>query len=117
MRLRLPVILICLCTAGWGGIALSDEPKHPCPPGRQCGVVGGILPPNAKSVTTGRPAWAWTLDERLKIRCDRALAQARLDDAHDRVRARGLSVPAGSRTVDVISGHRHPELFLPHELF
>jgi len=132
--MRLRVALICLCAAGIGGrtILASDiaqtEPKASASapdsrnawrrPGQNGGVVGGVVsPPKSKLPSTGKPPSVWTLDERLSIRCNRALAQARRGERDGGVQSFGLSVPSGGRTLDIISGKSHPELFLPHELF
>lgn len=59
-----------------------------------------------------KPAWQWTLDERLAARFDPA-AQAAREAAHRDVIAHlELGGPA-----DVVDGNEAPELYLPTELF
>jgi hypothetical protein len=66
----------------------------------------------AAKVTFRKPAWQWTLDERLAARFDPA-AQARREAAHrDVVAHLHLNGPA-----DVVEGKEAPELYLPTELF
>lgn len=70
-----------------------------------------------------KPAWQWTLDERLAVRFDPRAGEARI--AQEKARARAFpesglpedelyNVPSSRFSVD---GARNPELFLPHELF
>jgi hypothetical protein len=83
------------------------------------GTIGMTIlnEPSATATTTaGRPAWQWTVAERIAARCNPEAA---------RVRVRGTSPGASAMSVvgiqkthaDVISGKTHPELFLPTELF
>jgi hypothetical protein len=66
----------------------------------------------AATVHLHKPAWQWTLDERLAARFDPA-AQAAREAAHRDVIARlHLGGPA-----DIVDGKVAPELFLPSELF
>lgn len=73
-------------------------------------VLAGASEPDRRPKAI-KPAWAWSVDERLAVRFDRA-------EAKRRVEARRVIDPAiGNRWVDVIDGSRNPELFLPAELF
>jgi hypothetical protein len=82
------------------------------PRGGDVGMI--ILSEPTAATTTGRPAWQWSIEERIAARCNPAAAQAR---------AKGSPVSAmavgGLQTAyaDVISGKTNPELFLPTELF
>jgi hypothetical protein len=67
---------------------------------------------NAATIHLHKPAWQWTLDERLAARFDPA-AQAARELAHRDVIAHlHLGRPA-----DVVDGKEAPELYLPTELF
>jgi hypothetical protein len=66
----------------------------------------------AATVHLHKPAWQWTLDERLAARFDPA-AQAAREAAHrDVITNLHLGGPA-----DVVDGKDAPELYLPTELF
>jgi len=99
------------------------------------GVLVALLawPGSAKGQTVGhgrpgevqKPAWQWTLDERLEKRYDskeirsRAMAKA-AEDAKIREMFKDMPVGSGAgqdSKVDTIEGRTHPELFLPWELF
>src|SRR6185503_809121 len=61
--------------------------------------------------------WQYTVEERIALRTDSALARERV-----RAKARSAqqhSVPEHERATlaDDIDGKKHPELFLPHEVF
>src|SRR4051794_36431467 len=85
-------------------------------------VVAGILPALAAS-SPPKPAWQWTVDERLAARFDEAARNQRVDEYVAQRTARqgrhaALSTPAApSRPTDVIHGSAHPELLMPHEIF
>ena len=67
-----------------------------------------------------KPAWRWTLDERLAARHDPAAAHERLR-AREQVSSMAKRGATANLTlpdqVDFISGKEHPELLLPWELF
>jgi hypothetical protein len=76
----------------------------------------------AEAETNAKPAWEWTLEERIAARTDRALAAKRIQAAlAEQVADEGQAkVSAGKyrkEPSDVIDGNRNPELFLPTELF
>ena len=78
-------------------------------------VIVLLVPQGAATAATvhlHKPAWQWTLDERLAARFDPA-AQAAREAAHRDVIAHlHLGGPA-----DIVDGKVAPELFLPSELF
>lgn len=129
--MRLHAVVLWSCVAGMasllpaGGFAQTPKPLTPAEAAMQRrlgvkgGVVGGVTPPAPapRRRYDGKLPEQWTINERLKIRCDRTLARKRAGDDEGRMRVLGLSVPFGPRTVDVIDGHTEPQLFLPHELF
>lgn len=97
-------------------------------------IVAGITPSHAQSNAHSSAAsngvrqhdskapWEWTLTERISARTDASLAAIRIAHEHDdnnhRQRANTTAAPADrKRIVDIIDGRRHPELFLPSELF
>jgi hypothetical protein len=65
-----------------------------------------------------KPAWTWTVQERIAFRTDSNLARERVRN-DKRVQAHG--VPSGEPETqpwaDQFNGQSHPELFLPHEVF
>src|SRR5215212_9172353 len=72
--------------------------------------------------TNAKPAWEWTLEERIAARTDGMLATKRIQAAFaEQVGDEGQTkVSAGKyrkEPSDVIDGNRNPELFLPTELF
>ncbi|HYC60387.1 MAG TPA: hypothetical protein VEK79_12560 [Thermoanaerobaculia bacterium] len=84
------------------------------------------LPPDKPVEAAPKPAWKWTLDERIAKRLDPAAIRERTvvserDDVErdgftPEVRASvGILFKAPTRFV--VEGHRDPELFLPFELF
>jgi hypothetical protein len=88
------------------------------------GAVRGQTAP-LRAPKAGKPAWEWTLDERLAQRYDpneirsRAAAKA-AEDA--KIQEMFKDLPGGSGTerdsrTDTIEGRTHPELFLTWELF
>ncbi len=102
---------------------------------RHCLALGGLLA--AAAVLSARPAecqqpaqagaqrkpaWQWSIEERLAARFDEAAIRARqADDAAKRAKWRGISgAPAEvfeESSLPSIVGYREPEVFLPHELF
>ncbi len=75
-------------------------------------VLPETPPVSAAAIHLHKPAWQWTLDERLAARFDPA-AQAAREAAHRDVIAHlQLGGPA-----DVVDGNESPELYLPTELF
>lgn len=72
--------------------------------------VGGATAVSGQSAPPARPAWEWTLEERVTRRWSKAL-EAELREA---AVAAGHSVEDESQRV--ILGDRHPELLLPWEL-
>jgi len=83
---------------------------------------------NAKAPKKGKPAWQWTLDERLAARYDPTAVKAR----HARRLAEHEAYRAAKRARGIpedpvfdhiepspysVEGKDNPELFLPHELF
>jgi hypothetical protein len=75
-------------------------------------------------VTRTRPAWEWTLDERLTERLDRGHNQERILAYRPATRAVHSQTLLADDRIDakpqfeyIVDGHRNPELFLPHELF
>ena len=97
----------------------------------------GVAPVRADGTTTKdkavKPAWQWTLDERLAKRFDPEARRARIAakiaveaDFQKKVEAAGLPPLEGAgdfaersrrEDLDVINGRQNPELFLPVELF
>ncbi|HUJ14053.1 MAG TPA: hypothetical protein VL284_09730 [Thermoanaerobaculia bacterium] len=73
----------------------------------------------AATIQNAKPAWEWTLDERLAERFDPANIQERNDAYVERFpQLRGRPEPPLTGGVRYrIDGSRNPELFLPHELF
>lgn len=67
---------------------------------------------DAAKVHFRKPAWQWTLDERLAARFDPAAQAARKAAHRDVIAHLRLGSPA-----DVVDGHETPELYLPTELF
>ena len=85
-------------------------------------VAGALLALAAKPPS--KPAWRWTVDERLAARFDETARNQRVDDflaertaRHGRQSALGMPPPLTPRPTDVIHGSKHPELFLPSEIF
>jgi len=63
-----------------------------------------------------RRTWELTVEERLERRLDPALRSERIAEESRSRLEQGLSA-VSPRTLDVIDGSKHPELFLPFELF
>jgi hypothetical protein len=66
--------------------------------------------------------WKWTIEQRIAVRFDPAARAERIAEAQaeDKKHRHPAAMSAGIGEVspaDVISGHAHPELFLPAELF
>jgi len=74
-------------------------------------------PVDARNTSARHPS-EWTEDERIAMRVDAARARERVAEARS-----GNAVPWSVRSEampaigDIIDGHRHPELFMPTELF
>ncbi|HEX7155314.1 MAG TPA: hypothetical protein VF618_27860 [Thermoanaerobaculia bacterium] len=102
------IILLLLCGSLIVPITLASDQKRP--------VHATPEAPTASS--TAKPAWEWTLEERIAVRTNGERARERV---RYRDRTRTTAAPAaGSETratVDAFSGKTHPELFLPHEVF
>jgi len=64
-----------------------------------------------------KPAWAWTLEERIAARADRDLARERVRAARRVQTTNVIPNDDSRRWVDEFTGQTHPELFLPHEIF
>jgi len=60
-----------------------------------------------------KPAWEWTLEERIAALTNPELARMRLGERRQRVQSTSTASP----WVDSYDGKTHPELFLPHEVF
>jgi hypothetical protein len=73
-------------------------------------IPGGIA--SAATVHLHKPAWQWSLDERLAARFDPAAQAARQAAHRDIIVNLHLDGPA-----DVVDGKETPELYLPTELF
>jgi hypothetical protein len=73
-----------------------------------------LVPPSATAATVHlhKPAWQWTLDERLAARFDPAAQAARQAAHRDIIVNLHLDGPA-----DVVDGKETSELYLPTELF
>ena len=74
-----------------------------------------LAPPGAATaaaVHLHKPAWQWTLDERLAARFDPAAQAARQAAHRDALAGLHLGGPA-----DMVDGRESPELYLPTELF
>lgn len=73
-----------------------------------------LVPPSATAATVHlhKPAWQWTLDERLAARFDPAARAARQSAHRDALAGLQLGGPA-----DMVDGKESPELYLPTELF
>lgn len=80
------------------------------------GVSGGVVSPASPAVKSSS---SWTLDQRLALRCNPVLARTRAREHERTAPSAAVSTRSSGfgRSVDVISGDSHPELFLPHELF
>ena len=66
--------------------------------------------------------WKWTIEQRIAVRFDAAARAERIAEAQaeEKKHRHPAAMSAGIGEVppaDVISGHAHPELFLPAELF
>lgn len=86
------------------------------PEGGTIGMTILNYPSSTATTTSGRPAWQWTVEERIAARCSPEAARARVRGTDPGVAA--MSVVGMHRAhADVISGKTHPELFLPTELF
>jgi len=72
-------------------------------------LLAAVVPPQCEQ-WPAKPAWQWTLEERLTHRFDRDCLAARRAQAADSCRARG-------RITDFVYGADTPELFLPAQLF
>lgn len=79
-----------------------------------------------RSSTLGKPAWQWTIEERLAKRFDPAEMKERAAAEDQRLqelmklgmlREKDVSSRSSEGDVDTISGRETPELFLPMELF
>src|SRR5947208_1284214 len=67
-----------------------------------------------------KPAWRWTLDERLAARHDPVAAAVRLLElpaAQAAGRIKSTAAQIAPDQADFISGRKHPELLLPWEIF
>ena len=72
----------------------------------------------AQTTTTEKPAWEWTLDERIAKRLDPALIRERaLANEKDLVEKGGFKPEEVIPVRFTIEGRRDPELFMPFELF
>jgi hypothetical protein len=89
-------------------------------------VVASLLPlasPDAQeSQPAGKPAWQWTVEERLRVRLDpESMAERRRPEVLRAHRWTMPRVPPGlsnkTELAEVIFGERNPELLLPWELF
>ncbi len=78
------------------------------------GVVAGRELQGAAQSSEAKPAWRWSVDERVAARFDPALRQKRAA-AHGRPSA--AADPLGGTQTDVIHGADTPALFLEWELF
>lgn len=89
-------------------------------------VVGG----EGAKANLSKPAWRWTLDERLARRFDKEAMSARNAERETRARATLEHFPEMKKdfpaekareesgpTIDVVEGRLTPELYLPWELF
>src|SRR5436305_5908869 len=96
------------------------------------GFLVGAAPMRAVEPSTkdnaGKPAWQWTLDERLAKRFDPEARRARIaakiaaeatykTEAEAAEAAGDFAEKSRREDLDVINGRRNPELFLPVELF
>jgi hypothetical protein len=85
---------------------------------------------NQPQAAIQKPAWKWTLDERLAKRFDPAAMEARVrekDAEQKAIRDRYQLTedgdplfkvdPQAKQPIDVVDGKRSPEIFLPYELF
>ncbi len=88
-------------------------------------VAAQTAPPARPAVAAAKPAWAWTLDERIARRLDPALIRERTQASErDRVERDGFT-PEVRASVGhlatsvrfVVEGRRDPELLMPFELF
>ncbi|HUF17178.1 MAG TPA: hypothetical protein VMS12_03945 [Thermoanaerobaculia bacterium] len=79
--------------------------------------------PHGMQPADDKPAWRWTTEERLAVRFDPSrIAERRLEyqdssSSSGAEAAKGTDAPATSGHALTIDGKRHPEIFLPHELF
>ena len=65
-----------------------------------------------------KPAWEWTLEERIAVRTNAELARERVRADSRRPAARATAnADERAALVDSFDGKTHPELFLPHEVF
>ena len=82
--------------------------------------VVSTMPVFAASPPSAKPAWQWTVDERLAARFDEAARARRVDEYLAQRAVTGNRAPAtaiANRPTDVIHGSKHPELLLPSEIF
>jgi hypothetical protein len=133
-RILLVMSLILITSTG-ATLAQQDKPTTPAAststsgtpvqsrkPG---GVVGGVVIVPCSVSAKAKPAWEWTLDERLAERFDPAKIQERDEAyvsmygaAHPELRSKQTTPRhTGTHLQYGIDGRRNPELFLPHELF
>ena len=96
--------------------------------GAQPDAARGPRAANRPDVAARKPAWKWTVEERLAKRFDPEAMAARVRDHDSRQKAiQALRPPdedplfkvddQARRPADVINGKRTPELFLTYELF
>jgi hypothetical protein len=84
-------------------------------------ILIALVPPLASSPPS-KPAWQWTVDERLAVRFDEKARSQRIDDySSERVLAQarrsGHPTPDVARPAEVLRGSQHPELLMPFEIF
>jgi hypothetical protein len=74
----------------------------------------------AAASPASKPAWQWTLDERLAARFAETARNQRVDDylgQQEANRSQRSTAVNANRPTDVIRGSAHPELLLPFEIF
>jgi len=82
-------------------------------------LLAGGPPDGEKSKAPSKPAWAWTLEERIAVRTDPEAASKRVREKGRRVEMPVAASSSRQRAPigDAFDGSTHPELFLPYEVF
>lgn len=81
--------------------------------------VMAVSLPTLGAEQRAKPAWEWTVEERIAARTNPELARERARDGARRNPASTAAVEGKRRApvVDNFNGKTHPELFLPHQVF
>jgi len=116
-----PILALLLLA---GGLLAKTEP----PRGAQPGLASSDGAAARPEMSVRKPAWKWTVEERLAKRFDPEAKAARVRErAEEQKTLRALRPPStdvlfevddeANPPADVIDGTKTPEIFLPYELF